>query len=94
MTVRTADPDPEDARAVVDAANVLIESEAANVMIEIEFTKAARVGSMLNVWRTLMSDGGFTDEWVEKAAYAIFQTFFPPPPRVQVERVICEDDDE
>ena len=82
MTVRT--PDPEDADAAIQAASDVIESEQANIMIEIEFTKAARVGTMLVLWRKMMIDGQFTEEWVERACTNIFWKFFPPSMEVEV----------
>lgn len=72
-------PDPDDGDKAVTTANEVIESEAANIMIEIEITKAVRLGTMLIMWRKMMIDGGFSSEWVEHACYDIFQKFFPPP---------------
>lgn len=78
MTVLTPEPSDDGAKILQEASDV-IESEQANIRIEIEFAKAIRVGTMLIHWRRLMVDGGFTDEWVESAAADIFHKFFPPP---------------
>lgn len=91
MTVATA-PDPDDADKVLQAASDVIESEQANIRIEIEFAKAARVGVMLVHWRKLMVDGEFTPEWVESAADDIFHKFFPPP--IEEHHIYETDDDD
>lgn len=66
----------------VGNANEIIESEVANVLIEIQMAKAARIGVMLRIWRGMMvGDGGgvaFPEEWVDQAAWRLFEEFYPP----------------
>lgn len=97
---RIATPNPEDEDAVLKAASDVIESEQANVRIEIEFAKAIRVGAMLRNWRNMMIDSSgsmagaaFPEEWVDEAAMDLFHTFFPPP-SIAEERVGYYTEDE
>lgn len=83
---RIATPNPDDEDAVLKAASDVIESEQTNVRIEIEMSKAIRVGMMLRTWRNMMIDktGGyagaaFPEEWVDEAAMDLFHVFFPLP---------------
>lgn len=88
-------PEPDDsASKVIQAASDVIESEQANIRIEIEFTKAARVGMLLVHWRKIMIDGGFSVEWVESASSDIFHKFFPPPIDERLLRELYGDDDD
>ena len=90
------DNDP-DRDALQEASNI-IESESANVKIEIEFNKAVRVGTLLRLWRDLMANdenvgSSFPTDWVDHAAMDIFHNFFPPT-MYEVQSYIEPDDDE
>lgn len=70
-------------REVMSAASEVIESAQANVLIEIEFAKAVRIGTLLRLWRHLMTDhsnagSSFPEEWVDARALEIFRRFYPP----------------
>lgn len=73
--------------AVLGAARDILESASANSLIEIQFNKAVRVGTLLRLWREMMvaSPGGdkvgmpFPSEWVDHAAMDIWRSFFPLP---------------
>ena len=90
------DNDP-DRDALQEASNI-IESESANVKIEIEFNKAVRVGTLLRLWRDLMVNdenvgSSFPADWVDHAAMDIFHNFFPPT-MDEVQPYFEPDDDE
>ena len=76
------DDDDDSAREVVEAASEVIESESENVKVELYFTKAARVGAMLKMWRKMMLDdshgSAFPEDWVDHAAMDMFHEFYPP----------------
>lgn len=88
MTVTTpTPPNPDD--DVVQSAHNIIEAEANTVKVEIFFSMLARISVMMVVWRKTMSDGGFTDEWIENAAEDIFATFVPPFVEPQPPEITC-----
>lgn len=75
--------DDDNAKKAIDAASDAIESAQENIRIELQFTKAARVGLMLKAWRKMMLEGNedgsaFSEDWVEHAAMDIFHNFFSP----------------
>lgn len=76
MTVQT--PTSDDDNEAVKAAEEIINSEAEQVNVEGVFSLAVRVGVMLNNWRKLMVEGGFSEEWVQDASMTIFHKFFNP----------------
>lgn len=95
VATRSPDDNEDNAKAVLKAASDVIESEQANVRIEIEFSKAARVGLMLKEWRKIMTtgDGRFTDEWVDYAAMDIFHQFFSSPFNTIIQEEYFDNDD-
>lgn len=85
MSTIGATSNEENDDAAVKAASDVIESASANVLIEIQLSKAIRVGSMLRLWKEMMEHNGdthagapFTEDWIESAAMDIFHSFFPP----------------
>lgn len=72
----------DDDDEVLHAASRVIESETANVLIEIEMNKAVRVGTLLRLWRDVMMNPEgpgmpFPVDWVDHASMDIFHRFFP-----------------
>ena len=101
MTTKLVPPGPIDdddnGKKVLQEASDVIESEQANIAIEIELAKAVRVGILLRTWRGMMTDpdgsgAPFPEDWVDHAAMHIFHKFFPPP--VEMENYEFPDDDE
>lgn len=83
---------------VLNAASNVIESEAANVLIEVQMNKAVRLGTMLRLWKDLMvsdeqTGSAFSEEWVEHAAMDIFHTFFPETETQEIYSVDNDDED-
>lgn len=85
MSKIASQPNDENDDAVLQSAADILESAVANSLIEMQLTKAIRVGSMLRLWREMMSHNGdvhagtpFSEAWIESAAMDIFHSFFPP----------------
>jgi hypothetical protein len=98
VTTTVADPDDNGEKILQEASDV-IESEQANIAIEIELAKAVRVGILLRTWRGMMVDpdgsgSPFSDDWVDHAAMDIFHKFFPPPAEMEPQYYGVPDDDD
>lgn len=78
MTVTTPTPDDEGAKEALREAEEIIKSESEQINVEVIFQLACRVGVMLNGWRKLMIEGGFTEEWVQDTSMTLFYKFFSP----------------
>jgi DNA-binding transcriptional regulator PaaX len=96
MTTTVADPD-DNGEKILEEASDIIESEQANVLIEIEMMKAIRVGLLLRSFRGMMTDpegsgAAFPEDWVDHAAMDIFHKFFPPP--IDMERTYYGEPDD
>jgi hypothetical protein len=82
------EPDDENAKAVINAAERIVSGEAETVQVQEIVGLAMKVGAHLKAWRHLMvSNGGpegdddtygFPEQWVDTAAMTIFHKFFKP----------------